>query len=127
VGGFVVEDGNTNCNITADGGFVIENGKYKCQLNDDGIRITNLETGYTGLITVDDLTRLLIPDDLKVGKILSVGGYAHFSGNDVQIDNDLDVDGNLELGGTLIIKGQSLEEIIDSRIPQSSDSSDTSS
>lgn len=115
-GGFVVDDGDTNCTITADGGFVINNSDYECKINSDGIRIVNKSTGYTGLITVDEATRLHIPDDLSIGDFLYVGGNA-------RINNNLTVSGDLTMEGTLTINGQTLEEIIDSRIPDSSSGS----
>jgi hypothetical protein len=124
IGGFVVDDGDTKCTITSDDGLIIENDKYKCQINDDGIRITNLETDYTGLITVDDKTRLLIPDDLNIKGHLNVGKFftldAGFNAN-----GDSHIAGDLTLEGSLTVGGESLEDIIQSIVDASmpSDSS----
>ncbi|WP_271814488.1 phage tail spike protein [Clostridium beijerinckii] len=118
IGGFIASDDNTECTITANDGLVIENDKYKCQINDDGIRITNLDTGYTGLITVDDVTRLSIPDDLIIGKTLNVKGFCSVGGNFRTI-GDANIGGDVSLEGTLWVNGRTLEEIIDSRIPSS--------
>ncbi|NMF06251.1 phage tail spike protein [Clostridium beijerinckii] len=125
IGGFVASDDNTECTITASDGLVIENDKYKCQINDDGIRITNLDTGYTGLITVDDVTRLSIPDDLNIGKTLTAKGYSKFYKN-VDIVEGLTVGGTFAANGNFYINGQSLEsfvqEIVDASMPSDSGS-----
>lgn len=111
---------NTSGVCNAVGGFVVEDGDTETKIKSDGIRITNGE-GYTGIITVDDLTRLLIPDDLRVGKFFEVGqkltanGTSWLNGN-VYAGADVEVQESLTVIGTVYIGSDTLAEYIDERI-----------
>lgn len=87
---------NTSGVCNAVGGFIVDSGDIAVEMTDKGLQITN-SNGYTGLITVSDVTKLLVPDDFEVGDDLNVGGICTFE-NKVFIKSNLSVDGNVKIG-----------------------------
>lgn len=90
---------NTSGRCTADGGFVVEDGDTECTINADGVRLTN-SNGYTGLLEAHpSRTGLFVPDDFYVGSKLGVTRYSYFDAN-------LDVEKNLWVGGDFDVDGE---------------------
>lgn len=108
---------NTSGACNAVGGFIVEDGSLTTEITADGIKITN-SNGYTGLITVDNITRLYVPDDLAVGKTFNVLGFCSIGGN-LRVKKNLTVFGDARIQGSLEVNGQSLESLIQDMIDAS--------
>jgi phage minor structural protein len=104
---FKVDDKSGIC--TADGGFMVEDGDTSCEINSSGVTIRGTNGFPAQLQAMEDMTGLFVKDDLYVEDVIRVYGDGKFEKDLIMVN-----------GGTIYVtENKTLKQYIDERIERS--------